>query len=66
MLQTQPVDPERLDLSFGMDPIGALAARGDLDAPWPERSRARTGDRHGSARAAFYRPFHDGRRPHLA
>jgi len=32
----QPVDPERLDLDFGMDPIGAMAARGDLAAPWPE------------------------------
>ncbi|MBL8907063.1 MAG: methylmalonyl-CoA mutase subunit beta [Rhizobiales bacterium] len=36
LIAKQPVDPERLDLDFGMDPIGALAARGDLDAPWPE------------------------------
>ena len=31
-----PIDPERLDLDLGLDPIGALAARGDLDAPWSE------------------------------
>ena len=36
LIAKQPVDPERLDLDFGLDPIGALAARGDLDAPWPE------------------------------
>ena len=36
LIEKQPVDPERLDLDFGLDPIGALAARGDLDAPWPE------------------------------
>ncbi len=36
VIAKQPVDPERLDLDFGMDPIGAMAARGDLAAPWPE------------------------------
>jgi len=36
LVETQPVDPERLDLNFGMDPIGALASRGDLAASWPD------------------------------
>jgi methylmalonyl-CoA mutase len=35
-VDTLPLDPERLDLQFGMDPVGALASRGDLAAPWPE------------------------------
>jgi methylmalonyl-CoA mutase len=35
----EPYDPERLDLSFGLDPIGALAAGGQLAAPWIEVSR---------------------------
>ena len=36
LIANQPIDPERLDLDFGMDPIGAMAARGDLAAAWPE------------------------------
>src|SRR5207248_4010704 len=32
----EPYDPERLDLSFGMDPIGVFASRGDLAAPWSD------------------------------
>jgi methylmalonyl-CoA mutase len=36
VIANQPVDPERLDLDFGMDPIGSMAARGDLAAAWPE------------------------------
>src|SRR5207248_3131494 len=32
----QPYDPERLDLCFGIDPIGVFASRGDLAAPWSE------------------------------
>jgi methylmalonyl-CoA mutase len=35
----EPYDPERLDVSFGMDPIGGLAGRGDLAAPWGEVTR---------------------------
>jgi len=36
LVAKRPVDPERLDLDFGLDPIDALAARGDLAAPWRE------------------------------
>jgi methylmalonyl-CoA mutase len=35
-IDSQPVDPERLTLEFGMDPLGVLAARGDLDEVWPD------------------------------
>ncbi len=34
----EPFDPRRLDVSFGMDPIGAFASHGDLAAPWNEIS----------------------------
>ena len=58
LIAKQPVDPERLDLDFGMDPIGALASRGDLAAPWPEiAGRVLCDGRRICARRHFAGPF---------
>ena len=34
--ERSPSIPNALIFEFGMDPIGALASRGDLAAPWPD------------------------------
>jgi methylmalonyl-CoA mutase len=34
------VDPASLDLSFGLDPLGALARSGHAQADWPEAAKA--------------------------
>src|SRR4051794_16996671 len=39
-IANEPYDPERIDVCFGMDPVGALASRGDLARPWPEVARS--------------------------
>ena len=39
LARAMPVNPELLDISFGMDPIGVLATRGFLDEPWEERAK---------------------------
>jgi methylmalonyl-CoA mutase len=35
-IANQPYDPERLDLRFGIDPVGVLAWRGDPTSPWSD------------------------------
>src|SRR5688572_24255817 len=43
VIAARSLNPERMCLSFGMDPIGALAAQGVAAREWKEESR-RTGD----------------------
>lgn len=48
-IATQPVDPERLRLSFGLDPIGGGAVRDKIDAGWAmqlQRSATALSDQH--------------------
>ncbi len=39
LVRKSAVNPELLDVSFGVDPIGALAQRGFAEESWSERSR---------------------------
>lgn len=39
LVRKSALNPELLNVSFGMDPIGVLAARGYLEEPWADRAR---------------------------
>jgi methylmalonyl-CoA mutase len=39
LVEASQVDPERLDLSFGLDPLGALARSGNARENWPRMAR---------------------------
>lgn len=67
-LADEPYDPERLDICFGIDPVGVLGSAGELSAPWPEMAAGLTAtvgaliERHfrGPFVVADGRVWHDG------
>jgi methylmalonyl-CoA mutase len=65
LVRESALNPELLDVNFGMDPIGALAQRGFLDEPWDEHLVTETvnklaEDFRGPFLTADGRVWHDG------
>jgi methylmalonyl-CoA mutase len=67
LVRQSPVNPELLDVAFGMNPIGVLAQRGYLDDPWRTRAammaetiRDLAADFRGPFGEADGRVWHDG------